>query len=113
MQHLRKAIPSPGSLIIFEAAARLGSFTRAAEELGMTQAAVSYGVRGLERSLGIALFVRDHRAVFLSEAGRRFYQDVAIGLGHIQRSVAAIQRMQADRHVTLLVSTAFASLWML
>jgi DNA-binding transcriptional LysR family regulator len=113
MKLLRRAIPSPGNLLIFEAAARLGSFTRAAEDLGMTQAAVSYGIRGLERSLGVALFIRDHRMVRLTEVGHRFFHDVSIGLSHIQQSVATIQRLQADRHVTLSVSTAFASLWML
>jgi DNA-binding transcriptional LysR family regulator len=79
----------------------------------MSQAAVSFGIRGLERSLGVTLFVRDHRIVRLTELGQRFFHDVSIGLGQIEQSVTAIQRMQADRHVTLSVSTAFASLWML
>src|SRR5215469_14447630 len=113
MKLLRRAIPSPGNLLIFEAAARLASFTRAAQDLGMSQAAVSFGIRGLERSLGVTLFIRGHRVVRLTELGQRFFHDVSIGLGQIQQSVAAIQRMQADRHVTLSVSTAFASLWML
>lgn len=113
MKLLRRAVPSPGTLLIFEAAARLGSFTRAAEELGITQAAVSYGIRSLERGLGVALFSRNHRMVRLTESGKRFSHDVSIGLAHIQQSVAAIQRMKADRHVTLSVSTAFASFWML
>lgn len=113
MNLLRRAIPSPGNLLIFEAAARLGSFTRAAEELGMSQAAVSYGIQKLERDLGVALFTRDHRMVRPTEIGQRFFQDVSIGLGHIQQAVVSIQRMQADPHVTLSVSTAFAGLWML
>jgi DNA-binding transcriptional LysR family regulator len=113
MKLLRRAIPSPGTLLIFEAAARLGSFTRAAEELGMTQAAVSYGIRSLERGLRVSLFLRNHRMVRLTEIGQRFSHDVSIGLAHIQQSVAAIQRMQADRHVTLSVSASFASFWML
>jgi len=113
MKLLRRAIPSPSTLLIFEAAARLGSFTRAAEELGMTQAAVSYGIRSLERGLRVSLFLRNHRMVRLTEIGQRFSHDVSIGLAHIQQSVAAIQRMQADRHVTLSVSTSFASFWML
>ena len=113
MKLLRRLVPAPGTLLIFEAAARLGSFTRAAEDLGMTQAAVSYGIRRLEGSLGVALFIRDHRMVRLTEIGEHFFRGVSLGLGQIQQSVAAIQRMQADRHVTLSVSTAFASLWML
>ncbi len=49
---LRHLLPSAGSLIVFEAAGRLSSFTAAGRELGMTQAAVSYAVRGLEDQLG-------------------------------------------------------------
>ncbi|TIT77210.1 MAG: LysR family transcriptional regulator, partial [Mesorhizobium sp.] len=56
MRSLRHLLPSAGSLIVFEAAGRLSSFTAAGRELGMTQAAVSYAVRGLEEQLGAKLF---------------------------------------------------------
>jgi len=61
----------------FEAAARHGSFTKAAEELGMTQAAVSYQVKLLEDRVGMALFLRQPRRVVLSEAGQRLAPAVA------------------------------------
>jgi len=63
MNQLRQLVPNPVALYSFEAAARLGSFTRAAEELGVSQAAVSYAVRRLEDSLGTSLFLRRHRRV--------------------------------------------------
>jgi DNA-binding transcriptional LysR family regulator len=112
MQTLRHLIPSAGNLVIFECAGRLASFTAAAQELGMSQAAVSYGIRNLESQLGIALFYRTHRRIGLTEAGQRFYYDVALGLGHIRQSVEAIAAVTMTGHVTLSVSTAFAAMWM-
>jgi len=112
MNQLRQLVPNPVALYSFEAAARLGSFTRAAEELGVSQAAVSYAVRGLEESLGTSLFLRRHRRVTLTAEGERFFADVAMGLAHIRGSALALQRQPADKHVTLAVSTAFANYWM-
>ncbi|MGE0716867.1 MAG: LysR substrate-binding domain-containing protein [Alphaproteobacteria bacterium] len=111
MQSLRRLIPSPGALLAFEAAARLGSFTAAGRELNVTQAAVSFAVKNLEAALGVALFVRHHKRIELTESGERFYHDVAIGLGHIRRSAEQIRRR--DRHVTLSISTGFATYWMM
>jgi DNA-binding transcriptional LysR family regulator len=113
MQSLRAVLPAPSALFAFEAAARLGSFTRAAAELGVTQAAVSYAVKQLESRLGQPLFLRQHRRVALTEAGERFFQDVSIGLGHIRRSAETLMSRGAAGHVTLSCSTAFASWWML
>lgn len=113
MRNLRAALPAPSALFAFEAAARLGSFTRAAAELGVSQAAVSYSVKQLETGLGLTLFLRQHRRVLLTEAGERFFQDVSIGLGHIRRSAETLRQRREAGHVTLSVSTAFASWWML
>lgn len=113
MENLRRALPSPGSLIVFEAAGRLGSFTAAGRELGMSQAAVSYAIRALEDQLGSPLFRRSHRKVTLSEAGQRFHADVTLGLSHIRKSAEDLKELASGGHVTLSVSTAFASFWML
>jgi DNA-binding transcriptional LysR family regulator len=113
MQTLRDLIPSANALVVFEAAGRLLSFTAAGAELGMTQAAVSYAVRGLERHLGVALFHRGHRAVALTESGARFLADVSLGLGLIRRAAEAVRVPDRGGHVTLSCSTAFASFWML
>lgn len=112
METLRSLLPSLNSLVVFEAAGRLSSFTAAAHELHMTQAAVSYAINRLEDHLGAALFLREHRRVRLSEAGRRFHADVSIGLSHIQRSALDLRAVATGSHVTLACSTAFAAFWM-
>lgn len=112
MENLRSLLPSINSLVVFEAAGRLSSFTAAARELQMTQAAVSYAINRLEDHLGTPLFLREHRRVRLSEAGKRFHADVAIGLSHIQRSAQDLRAVATGGHVTLSCSTAFAAFWM-
>ena len=64
-------LPSLAAIRCFEAAARHLSFTRAAEELGMTQAAVSYQIKLLEERVGGPLFLRGPRGVTLTDTGRR------------------------------------------
>lgn len=112
MNNLRRLLPSANALLSFEAAARAGSFTKAAAELGVTQAAISYSIRQIETALGVKLFARQHRRVELTEAGERFFQDVSLGLALILRSAEDIRRQHDDRHITISVSTAFASHWM-
>lgn len=112
METLRRMVPSASGLAVFEAAGRLSSFSAAARELQMTQAAVSYTIGRLEAQLGCALFVRAHRRVRLTEAGQRFHADVSLGLSHIQRSAQSLRAIAAGTHVTLSCSTAFAAFWM-
>ncbi|MDB5524234.1 MAG: transcriptional regulator, LysR family [Rhizobium sp.] len=113
MHNFKRLLPSASSLIVFEAAGRHENFTRAAEELGMTQAAVSYAVRAMEDQLGVPLFHRNHRNVALTEAGARFHADVSAGLARIQKSAETIRAKGRETNVTLAASTAFASMWML
>jgi len=101
MDTLRRLLPSPGHLIAFEAAGRLGSFTDAGRERNMSQAAVRYAVRGLERQLGLRLFRREHRRVTLTDAGARFFADVTQGLGVIRRSAETLRAEARGDHVTL------------
>ncbi len=112
MDNLRRLLPSAGALIVFEAAGRLGGFTAAGRELGMSQAAVSYAIAGLERQLGVPLFRRAHRKVVLTDAGARFFADVTQALSQIRRSAEDLRAQAEGGHVTLAASTAFASLWM-
>lgn len=72
----RAHLPSIGALAAFESAARHGSFTRAADELHLTQGAVSRQIRQLEAQLGIALFERVRQRVFLTDVGRLYLGDV-------------------------------------
>ncbi len=106
-------LPPLAAIRVFEAAARHLSFTKAAAELGMTQAAVSYAVRGLEEQLGAKLFQRRHRQVLLTEAGERFHADVSLGLSHIRKSAEDLRLQATGGHVTLAASTAFGSFWMM
>ncbi|TIT21048.1 MAG: LysR family transcriptional regulator [Mesorhizobium sp.] len=112
MRDLRRRFPNPNALLSFESAGRLGSFTDAAEELGLTQAAISYSVKLLEKDLGIALFHRRHRLVELTDSGRKFHADVTSALQQIARSADSLRYAASDR-VTVDSSTAFASHWMI
>lgn len=69
MKSFRHRLPPLNSLLVFEAAARSGNFTRAAAELHMSQAAVSKQIKGLEAHLGTALFERQGRRVALTAGG--------------------------------------------
>lgn len=113
METFRSLLPSASTLVIFDVAGRCQNFTRAAQELGMTQAAVSYAIRTLEDQLGVPLFRRVHRSVELTEAGERFHADVSIGLARIQKSAQEISAARRGGNVTLAASTAFGSMWML
>ncbi|MCZ4283045.1 LysR substrate-binding domain-containing protein [Kiloniella laminariae] len=112
MRKLKNLIQSPTALFSFEAAGRHLSFARAAEELNVSQAAVSYAIKQLESALNTQLFYRGHRSVQLTEAGQRFHSDVTMGLGHIHRSAQELSRSESDRNVTLSCSTAFANYWL-
>ena len=112
MQELWKLVSSPRHVIVFETAARLGSFTRAAAELNVQQPAVSASIRQLEEALGVILFHRAHRKVELTKAGERFYTDVSNALEQILGSARAVHQRGLNDHVTLSVSTAFAYYWM-
>src|SRR5258706_7827088 len=69
-------LPSLNGLHVFETAARLMSFTRAAQELGVTQTAVSHQVKQLEQELGSPLFRRAPRSLALTAAGQRWYAEL-------------------------------------
>ncbi len=106
-------IPSLSVLTSFEAAARHQSYTLAAEELGVTQGAVSRQVRELENSLGISLFQRIGRTVRLTDAGRAFAAQIVADLEQLQTSVnRAIAGGEAVSLLTIAVLPTFASRWL-
>ena len=112
MRDLERHTGSVHNLVVFEAAARLASFSRAAEELGVTQPAVSQSVKRLELAVGARLFQRNHRAISLTDAGERLYEDVSAGFARILATARQIGRAACPDHVTVLASTAFATWWM-
>ncbi|EKE45274.1 LysR family transcriptional regulator [Oceaniovalibus guishaninsula JLT2003] len=105
MHRLRRNIPSLGTLTAFEAAARRESFTRAADELGVTQAAVSRRIKALETELGRPLFDRTTRRVRLTDAGRRLFEAVGQSFDGLADAVEALRA--PDTMLTIAVSVAF------
>ncbi len=106
-------LPSLDLLKGFEAAARLLSFTKAGEELYLSQSAVSRQIQELEEQLGVRLFERRHRALALTEAGQTLHAAAAQALATMR---AVTDRLRAGRgRQTLAVTTtqSFASLWLI
>ncbi|HTZ37837.1 MAG TPA: LysR substrate-binding domain-containing protein [Stellaceae bacterium] len=87
---MRPHIPSLSALQAFEAAARLLSFTRAADELNITQSAISRHISGLEARLGVKLFRRERRRINLSDAGAAYLPEVRASLDRIEASTQQI-----------------------
>ncbi|WP_119169078.1 LysR substrate-binding domain-containing protein [Algihabitans albus] len=113
MNRFRKSLPPLASLLPFEAAARLESFTQAAEELHLTQAAVSRQIRSLEEDLGVRLFERRHRAVFLTEAGRDFALSVAASLETLAARATELRGTQRSGEVVLFAELCSAYYWVM
>jgi len=110
-QSAMRHLPPLAAVRVFEAAARHGNFTRAAEELGMTQAAVSYQVKLLEERLGVALFHRIRRQVTLTEAGRRIAPMVSGAFDTLDSAFAAA-RAEDESMLTISTSQTFANTWL-
>jgi LysR family glycine cleavage system transcriptional activator len=106
-----RRIPPLPAVRVFESAARHENFTKAAAELGMTQAAVSYQVKALEERLGVQLFYRDKRRVGLSEAGRKAAPLVSAAFDSLSD---AFEILLSDDEEVLKISTTqtFATNWM-
>jgi LysR family transcriptional regulator, glycine cleavage system transcriptional activator len=113
MDRLPKALPPLASLLPFEAAARHESFTRAAAELKLTQAAVSRQIRALEDDLGTRLFERRNRAVFLTEAGRALGRAVTGGLESIAREASRLRGERRSGEVVLFAQLCEALYWVM
>ncbi len=109
----RRLMPSVTELVAFEAAARHGSFTRAADDLALTQGAVSKQVRQLEESLGVALFERERRRVILTDAGRNYLADVRDLLDRLEQSTHAVLAAGGAAVVNLAVLPTFATRWLI
>lgn len=112
MENDRLSVPL-ASVRAFEAAARLGSFTAAARELGLTQSAISRHVRTLEDSFAIKLFDRRARAVVLTEAGEAYFRPVAEGMRLIRLSSNEMSaRRRRGNRLTVSLLPSVAALWL-
>ena len=97
----------------FEAAARALSFTKAAQELHLTQSAVSRQIQQLEESVGVLLFERRHRAIVLTEAGRILQRAAVECLERLRDATARLRAVPAPRQVAMTCTPGFASLWLI
>lgn len=104
-------LPPLTALRAFEAAARLSSFTRAAEELHVTQSAVSRQIRALEADLGVPLFRRGHRKVRLTGDGERLLSVLSDAFRAIEKTVERLR--EPARDVKLKVPPTFAIRWLI
>jgi len=109
---MARTLPSLELIRGFEAAARLSSFTRAAEELFITQSAVSRQVQALEEHLGTALFERRHRNIRLTHAGELLYRAANQALLILGDTATRIRQEGTQRSVTVSCTFGFASLWL-
>ncbi len=109
----RAELPRLDLLRSFEAAARTLSFTLAADELFLTQSAVSRQIQQIEAGLGVPLFVRRHRALELTEAGRVMQRAVIDCLERLRDATALVRSATALRQVSITTTPGFASIWLI
>lgn len=113
LKHRSLELPPLELLVAFEAAARHLSFTRAGDEIALTQSAVSRQIQALEASLGTPLFRRLHRSLVLTEAGRDFHQAASAALGELDRATRALRGADDIKTVVVTTTAGFAGLWLI
>ena len=107
-----RRLPPLNALRAFEAAARHLSFTRAAGELHVTQAAISHQIKALEEWLGMALFKRQNRALLLTDAGQAYLPPLREAFDRIQDATARLQARDRSGALTVSTFTSFAAKWL-
>ncbi|MCT4554559.1 MAG: LysR substrate-binding domain-containing protein [Pelagimonas sp.] len=108
---MRRSLPPLQTLVAFEAAARLQSFTLAAAELNLTQPAVSQQVKLLEHRLGVKLFRRRNNLILLTEQGEQFAEDVSAMLNTLGETVQNLTADEGRTTLTVSLLPSFASTW--
>lgn len=112
MDNFKRSLPPLSSLVPFEAAARLQSFSKASQELNLTQAAISKQIRALEEYLDVTLFTRRNRAVFLTATGREFRDVVRSSLLGLATKTEELRKKRDAREVALTVQLCEAFYWL-
>jgi LysR family glycine cleavage system transcriptional activator len=107
-----RRLPALNALKSFDAAARHESFTRAAEELCVTQGAVSHQVKALEQELGVKLFNRERHRLVITEAGREYLAVVRDALDRIALGTERLLQRQRSGALTISTSPDFAAKWL-
>ncbi len=108
----RRFLPSISALLAFEAVARLGSATKAAQELSLTQSAISRQLKTLEEQLGVDLFIRQGRQLTLTQAGQTYVGDVRDILNRLARASVAARTNPKGGHLNLAILPAFGMHWL-
>jgi len=106
-------LPSLDALRVFEVTARRLNFSKAAEELHVTQSAISHRIRELERQLQTRLFQRGHRTLQLTPSGRVLADGIQRGLGEIRDALTRLDGRQGKSTLTVSVLTSFATRWLM
>lgn len=109
---MSRRLPPLNALRAFEAAARHLSFTKAAEELHVTQAAVSHQIKALEEWLGLPLFRRMNRALALTEAGQSYLPPVREAMDTLSQATDGLLRNDRTGALTISTMPSFASKWL-
>ncbi len=107
-----RSLPPLNAIKAFEASGRHLSFTKAAEELGVTPAAVSHQVRGLEDLLGLILFRRLPRALVLTPAGRQALPHLSEGLDRLSEGISLLKKSEESGELRVTMPTTFAGRWL-
>jgi LysR family glycine cleavage system transcriptional activator len=107
-----RRLPSLNGLKAFEAAARHESFTKAAQELSVTQGAVSHQVKALEVELGLRLFNREHRRLVITSAGQSYLAVVREAFDRLALGTENLLQRQTAGALTVSTSPNFASKWL-
>ncbi len=110
---MTRRLPSLNALRAFEAAARHLSFTRAAEELFVTQAAVSHQIKSLEDQLGLQLFQRRNRRLILTEAGQALLPAMTDALDAMETAIAKVKRRDETGVLTVATMDSLAATWLM
>lgn len=108
-----KHLPPLPALRAFEATARLGSVTRAAEELNLTHSAISHQLRGLEHLIGVALFERAHKSIHLTPAGREYAYQIRQALEHITHATQRTAHSGRSDVLRIAILPSFAAHWLI
>ncbi|WP_354338900.1 transcriptional regulator GcvA [Variovorax paradoxus] len=111
---MNRMLPGTRALRTFEAAARHLNFTRAADEVGLTPAAVSYQIKEIEDQLGVVLFTRTSRSIQLTPAGAVLFEATADALDTLHRAAGRARKLTRNAaHLRVSLSARFASNWLL
>ena len=112
MHNSNRPLPPLDFVRGFEAAARRLSFTLAAQELFVTQSAVSRQVQALEEYLGVKLFERRHKALSLTQAGQAYFRSVSAALAELRAATQRLRETTRGHVLTVTTTISFASIWL-